>query len=202
MKLYGLKPYRRRGKRMYRKTKDLSSVYPNLVKAMPFPLMLNIIWVSDFTRLKFKGKVVYLATVMDIFNRMIVGWCLLTCHTVQLTVSALIDAVEKHDRPVVLHSDQGSEYKSSIYTSFVQNLNIQISMSHKASPWENCYQESFYSQFKVDLGDWNRFDTLGELTAAVYQQIHYYNHQRIHTALKMPPAVYSQRHEELLAINN
>ena len=54
-------------------------------------------------------------------------------------------------------------------------------------PWENGYQESFHSQFKVDLGDPNRFKTLGELVYTIYQTIYAYNHTRIHTALKMPP---------------
>lgn len=130
---------------------------------------------------------------MDIYDRKVVGWSLLTNHTIQLILAALIDAVEKYGRPHILHSDQGTEYKSIVYTSFVENLGISISMSHKASPWENGYQESFYSQFKIDLGDPNRFKTLGELAVAVYQQIYYYNHLRIHTELKMPPATFALR---------
>jgi len=69
-------------------------------------------------------------------------------------------------------------------------------MSQKGAPWENGYQESFYSQFKVDLGDPNRFTTLGELVYAIYQTIHSYNHSRIHTKLKMPPAVFAEKHQE------
>ncbi|MDP3731068.1 MAG: integrase core domain-containing protein, partial [bacterium] len=60
----------------------------------------------------------------------------------------------------------------------------------KASPWENGYQESFYNQFKVDLGDPNRFESLGELIYAVYQTIHHYNKDRIHTILKTSPQKY------------
>lgn len=198
MKLFGLKPYRRRG-RKWRKVKDSSQIYPNLLQIMPFPTRANIAWVSDFTRLSFHGKAVYLATIMDIYNRQIVGWCLLTSHTVQLTLTALIDAVEKHGRPKLIHSDQGVEYKSKVYVNFVQSLGIAISMSKKASPWENGYQESFYSQFKLDLGDQNRYQTLGELAAAIYLQIHYYNTRRIHTKLKMPPQQYAER--QLLATN-
>lgn len=198
MKLFGLKPYRRRG-RKYRKVKDSSQIYPNLLQIMPFPTRANIAWVSDFTRLTFHGKAVHLATIMDIYNRQVVGWCLLTSHTVQLTLTALINAAEKHGRPKLIHSDQGVEYKSKVYINFVQRLNIQVSMSKKASPWENGYQESFYSQFKLDLGDQNRYQTLGELAAAIYLQIHYYNTRRIHTKLKMPPQQYAER--QLLTTN-
>lgn len=199
MKLFGLKPYRRRG-RKFKKTKDKSSIYPNLLQLISFPLKANIAWVSDFTQWSFHGKAVYLATIMDIYDRKIVGWSLLTNHTIQLTLTALIDAVEKYGRPLILHSDQGTEYKSITYTSFVENLGINISMSRKASPWENSYQESFYSQFKIDLGDPNRFKTLGELAVVVYQQIYYYNHQRIHTELKMPPVIFAKK-QSILTTN-
>lgn len=199
MKIFGLKPYRRRGKR-FRKTRDLGKIYPNLLQLIPFPHKTNLAWVSDFTQLSFHGKAVYLATIMDLFDRKIVGWQLLTSHAVQLTITALIDAIEKYGRPKILHSDQGSEYQSKSYTSFAKNLGINLSMSKKGSPWENGYQEAFYSQFKVDLGDPNRYRTLDELAAAVYSQIYYYNHQRIHTKLKMPPALFAKR-QEILTIN-
>jgi putative transposase len=192
MRLFGIKPYRRRG-RKFKKIKDLSMVYPNLLQTLPFPTRPNVIWVSDFTYIPFHGRVVYLATVMDVFDRNVVGWGLLTTHAVQLPLLALMDAVEKYGRPIVLHSDQGSEYKSKIYTGFAISLGVQPSMSHKGSPWENGFQESFYSQFKVDLGDPNRYRTLGELAVAIYLQLYYYNHKRIHTSLKMPPAKYVER---------
>lgn len=196
MRLFGLKPYRRRG-RKYRKTKDKSADYPNLLPSLPFPKKSNQIWASDFTHLSFHGRWVYLATIVDLYHRQVVGWSLLTSHAGQLTMTALIDALEKSGRPTMLHSDHGSEYKSRAYVNFAESLGIQISMSQKGCPWQNGYQESFYSQFKVDLGDPNRFQTLGELAAAVYAQIYYYNHQRIHTKLKMPPAKFSQRHDQL-----
>ena len=106
---------------------------------------------------------------------------------------SLMNALDKYGRPSILHSDQGSEYRSKLYTSFARQIGIELSMSNKASPWENGYQESFYSQFKLDLGDVNRYNTLGELAVAIYQQIYYYNYHRIHTKLKMPPAIYAER---------
>ena len=110
MKLFGIRPYRRRGKR-WRKPKDLGLVHQNLIQQMPFPDKPNIIWASDFTHIPFHSRFVYLATIKDVFDRRIVGWALLTSHSVQLIITALIDAVEKHGRPQFLHSDQGSEYK-------------------------------------------------------------------------------------------
>jgi len=200
MRIFGIKPYRRRT-RKYRKTKDYSAKYPNLLQQTDFPDKSNTVWVSDFTYLRFQGRWIYLATITDIFDRKIVGWNLLTSHTAQLTTNALIDAIEKSGLPDIIHSDQGREYIARIYIQFVESLKVRISMSHKGCPWENGYQESFYSQFKVDLGDPNRFKTLGELAVAVYHQIHYYNNLRIHTKLKMPPVQFSEQ-QRLLTINS
>lgn len=193
MKLFGLKPYRRRTKKPFKKAdiNQEASGYLNLLQLINFPNKPNIAWVSDFTYIRFKGRFVYLATILDLFSREIVGWSVSTAHNTQLVLLALIDALDKHHTPQILHSDQGSEYKAKSYTSFAEILGIKISMSHKGCPWENGYQESFYSQFKVDLGDPSRFDCLGELTAAIYMQIWIYNHSRIHTKLKMPPKLYA-----------
>lgn len=190
MKKHDIKPYRRRGKK-FRKTKDNLRIYPNLLQLMDFPTKDNLVWASDFSQWSFHGKAIYLATIMDIFNRKIVGWSLLNNHSVQLTITALMNALDKYGRPQILHSDQGSEYKSKLYADFAQRIGIRLSMSTKASPWENSYQESFYSQFKLDLGDINRYNGLGELAVAIYQQIYYYNNCRIHSKLKMPPAIYA-----------
>ncbi len=193
MKLFGMKPYRRRG-RKFRKIKSVSTSFPNLLLE-EIPCWQHHIWVSDFTHFSFHGKTIYLATIIDLFTREIVGFSVLLTHSIQLVTGALLAAVHKHPPPVILHSDQGSEYASRDYTAITQQLGIAISMSRKASPWENGYQESFYSQFKVDLGDPNRFQNLGELVYAIYQTIHSYNHNRIHTVLKMPPAVFAKRQQ-------
>ena len=88
-------------------------------------------------------------------------------HNSELVLGALEDAVSKTILLGYLHSDQGSEYDSQKYTTLAEGLGIKISMSAKSSPWENAYQESFYSQFKVDLGRTDRFNELGELIEAI-----------------------------------
>ena len=192
MKLFGIKPYRRRGKKWRKTKKNPLVAYPNLLLT-EFPKYLNHIWVSDFTYLSFKGNWIYLATIMDLFSREIVGFSILTNHSAQLTINAMLSAIHKHPAPKIIHSDQGSEYLSKDYIELVENLGIRLSMSAKGSPWENGYQESFYSQFKVDLGDPSRFETLGELVYEIYQTIYIYNNRRIHTALKMPPIIYANQ---------
>ena len=74
-------------------------------------------------------------------------------------------------------------------------LNVTQSMSNAGCPWENGYQESFYNQFKIDLGYPNRFTTLGELVYEIYRLIYVYNTTRIHSALKMPPQTFALQYQ-------
>jgi transposase InsO family protein len=151
--------------------------------------------VTDFTYLWYKNRFIYVATVMDIWNREIVGIAVLTNHSSALVVQAVVAALMDHPKPDILHSDQGSEYTGEIYTDFCISSGIQISMSEKGSPWQNGYQESFYDKFKVDLGDPNRFESLGELVYEIYHTIYIYNTKRIHTALKMSPREFAKRNQ-------
>lgn len=199
MKKFGIKPYRRRRKpRKKRDTEAGASPHENLLlQAHTTPRAPNEVWVSDFTYLMFRGRFVYLATVLDLYTREVIGKNILTAHTVCLTRGALLDALDEREKPaLIVHSDPGSEYRAKEYRELAEAAGIELSMSRKASPWENGYQESFYSQFKVDLGDPNRFTNLGELVYEVYRTIYIYNHKRIHTALKMPPKEYCRRYYE------
>lgn len=189
MNIFGIKPYRRRG-RKYLKTKRIRVQYPNLLLTNA-PLYQNHIWVADFTYIPFQGRTVYLATVMDIYTRKIVGLAVYTTHAVQLVLSAFMNALHSNPRPTIFHSDNGSEYNAGVFTDALTTVGISISRSAPGCPWENGYQESFYSQFKVDFGDPSRFKTLGELVSEIYQIIHQYNHTRIHSVLKMPPVQFA-----------
>ena len=188
MKLYGIKPYKRMAR--WTKKKDYGqppSGIPNLIKDS-CPIKPNVHFAGDFTRLIWNQRVVYLATYMDLFTREIVGWSIATSHTTELVAEALLNAFRTAGKPLIVHTDQGSEYNAKEYVKLVAGWGIEISMSAKASPWENAYQESFYDNFKTDLGlEFERFETVGEFVEAIHQTINYYNHRRIHTKLKMPP---------------
>ena len=196
MKKFDLKPYRRRPKRPY-KPEDINkpvTKYLNLVKHF-CPIRPGVVWVSDFTYIEFQARFIFLATVMDLFTREIIGFSIKRFHNKDLVIGALLDALAKtNSPPVYLHSDQGSEYDSNEYNKLCDTNNIQISMSKKACPGENAFQESFYSHFKLDLGRTDQFETLGELTEAIYLQLHKYNYKRIHTKLKMPPKKFREQY--------
>ncbi len=191
MRLFGMKAYRRRG-RKFRKSGVSNVFYSNLLKTN-YPRYPNHIWAADFTYIPYQGKFIYLATVMDIFTRKIVGVGVMMNHSVLLVIQSLFSALSNNQRPAIFHSDNGKEYGSRVFIKALIELGIKISRSAKSSPWENGYQEAFYSQFKVDLGDPNRFKTLGELVYEIHRLIWNYNNTRIHTAFKMPPVLFAQR---------
>lgn len=192
MRKFGIKPYRRRGRR-YRRTKPQDEAYPNLLQLVT-PTYPGCIWAADFTHLNFRGADVSVATVLDIYLRKIVGIAVGTKHGAPLIISAFGNALLAHGRPAIFHSDNGSEYHAKPFRQLLANLGISISRSKKGCPWENGFQESFYGKFKVDLGDPSRFDSLGKLTAVIYETIHCYNTERIHSALRMSPAQFALAH--------
>lgn len=200
MKKFNIKPYKRRAKKPWKKD-DLGKSetgYPNLTKEIDLKdLIQNQVWVSDFTYLKYKGRFLYLATIMDLWNREIVGVNISRFHSKELVLGAFEDALSKFDKPKILHSDQGTEYDSKTYLSLVEKLGIKISMSDKGSPWQNGHQESFYSNFKLELGQINRFETVGELIEEIYKQLAYYNNKRMHSKLKMSPVQFRLKQKSL-----
>jgi transposase InsO family protein len=194
MRLYQMSPPRRRRKKNQRKRRQnaLEQTFPNLLKVYT-PDARGRAWVSDFTKLYYRGLQLNLATILDTYTREILGWHLLTRHTIDLVFGALKDALRSHLPPTILHSDEGSEYTADAYTAFIQSLGTRVSMSAPGSPWENGYMESFYDKLKIDLADPDRFENLGAFIAAIAEQLHYYNYERIHTALKMPPAIFAEQ---------
>ena len=194
MKKFNLKPYRRHRKPFKRSNASVYNKYLNLLVTTQCS-KINQIWGSAFTYLWYKNRFIYIATVIDIFNREVVGACILTNHSSSLTIQALISALMNHSKLDIIHSDQGSEYTSEIYINFCTSSGIKVSMSEKGSPWQNGYQESFYDKFKIDLGDPNRFDSLGELVFEIYRTIYIYNTTRIHTALKMSPRQFALKNQ-------
>jgi len=202
IKIYGIKTYRR--KKKFIKLDDLgnpASIYPNLIKNS-CAFKPNTIFVGDFTYLKVNGRFLYLATFLDQFTREIVGFTISSKHNKILCIEALLDAIKNVGKPMIIHTDQGSEYNSREFIKFAEKfLNIKISMSTKGSPWQNGYQESYYSHFKVDLSftlNHEQPQTEGELIEAVYKTISYYNNQRMHSVLETTPSKFKQNYLQKL----
>lgn len=200
MHKFGIKPPRRKIKGHYLTKSTSNHNYTNLIKNL-IPNVPNQVLASDLTYLEYQGKFVYLATVVDTFTKEVLGAEVSQKHNSQLALSAIKSAI-KNNKPTIqkresdmpiFHSDQGTEFMARIVTRFLEENKIKVSVSDKASPWQNPHQESFFDKFKSEIGDINRFETLGELVEEIYSYMHYYNHLRIHTTIKMPPIVFKQK---------
>nr|PZN50774.1 MAG: IS3 family transposase [Chloroflexota bacterium] len=186
MAKFNLRPPRRRVKR-YSTVSTPHHSYHNLLSDLTVTEPHQV-WCSDLSRLEYRGTVWYLATIEDLATRQILAKRIGKRHDSQLVLATLHQAFATGATP---HSDQGTEFMAQRCTNDLEARGIQISVSDVASPWQNGYVESFFGRFKHELGDLNRFETAGEMIEAIYRHIHYYNHSRIHTVLKMPPAIYA-----------
>jgi putative transposase len=176
-------------------------VYPNLARQMSLA-GVDQLWVADITYIRLETEFVYLAVVIDAFSRRVIGWALERTLEDDLTLAALRMALELR-RPsagLVHHSDRGSQYASNDYTDLLKAHGCQISMSHKASPWENASAESWMKTLKQEEVYRQEYRNLAEARASIERFIdRVYNQSRLHSALGYLPPV---EFEALLMQNN
>lgn len=194
MNKYELIPPRKKIKHWCTKSNEHHH-YTNLIKEVK-PSRPHHIWCSDVSYIKYHGVFWYLATIEDIFTRQVVGVQVAKRHNSQLILNIIRRACQRFI-PQIFHSDQGAEFMAKDCTQYLEDKGVQISVSDTASPWQNGFQESFFGRFKDEFGDFNRFETVGELIEEIYSQVRYYNHERIHTAFKMPPVVFAKSYRHL-----
>lgn len=170
-------------------------VYPNLAGQMTLS-DINQLWVADITYIRLETEFVYLAVVIDAFSRRVIGWSLDRSVEDDLTLTALRMALEVR-RPspgLVHHSDRGSQYASGDYTELLKANGCQISMSHKASPWENAGCESWMKTLKSEEVYRQEYRNLAEARSSIERFIEkVYNQKRLHSALDYcPPAEFER----------
>ena len=166
-------------------------VYPNLKSEMELS-GINQLWVADITYIRLEAEFVYLAVVIDAFSRRVIGWALGRTLENDLPLEALRVALDQR-QPVpglVHHSDRGSQYASKDYTDLLKVRGCQISMSHKASPWENGGCESWMKTLKYEEVFRQEYRDLAEARTCLERFIEkVYNQQRLHSALGYRPPV-------------
>ena len=166
-------------------------VYPNLAEEMTLS-GIDQLWVADITYIRLQTEFVYLSVVIDAFSRRVIGWALDRTMEDNLTVAALRMALElRSPSPgLVHHSDRGSQYASGHYTDLLKTQGCQISMSRKASPWENAGCESWMKTLKAEEVYRQEYRNLGEAQALIAQFIEeVYNQKRLHSSLGYRPPV-------------
>lgn len=140
------------------------------------------------------GRFIYLTIIKDLVTKEVIAFNLSDKHDTDLVLKTLKEALLKTDKPpLIFHSGRGSEYLSEKCTALLTRMVIQISVSDPGSPWQNGWSESFFSSFKTESGDFNRFESLGELVEYIYDYLNYYNNDRIQLKLKMSPVQFKQK---------
>jgi transposase InsO family protein len=193
---------RARRKRRCQKTTDSNHglpVAPNVLDREFTVETPNTAWVSDITYLWTREGWLYLAVILDLFSRRVVGWALSEQIDRRLALDALGMALRNRrpDRGLLCHSDRGSQYASDDFQSCLVAHGIVCSMSRKGNCWDNAVAESFFSTLKMELvhdADWL---TREQAIAAVAEYIEiFYNTQRRHSALGyVSPAAFEHRSE-------
>jgi transposase InsO family protein len=143
-------------------------------------------WVSDITYIATDEGWLYLAVVMDLYSRVVVGWSMSERMTVQLTCDALRMALFRRHRPrgVILHSDRGSQYCAHEYQALLREHGLICSMSAKGNCYDNAAMESWNHSLKVEAVHGERFVTRAIARSQVFDYIEvYYNRQRLHSKL-------------------
>ncbi|MDD3267410.1 MAG: IS3 family transposase [Burkholderiales bacterium] len=146
----------------------------------------NKVWVGDITYIRTNDGWLYLATVIDLFSRRVIGYKMSSRMTKDLVVSALLKALRLRKNPtcVIFHSDRGSQYASKEYKAMIASNNIRGSMSRKGDCWDNAVAESFFATLKKEYISQTQFKTREQAKLGIFDYIEtWYNKERIHSYL-------------------
>lgn len=162
----------------------------------------NQIWTSDITYLWTKQGWLYLAVVMDVYSRKIVGWSLSSSLSTELVIRALMMAI-LHRNPnsgIIFHSDRGSQYTSSSFRRILKNYGIVQSMSSTGNCYDNAITESFFHTLKTELIYWEKYQSREEAKRSIFEYIEInYNRRRLHSSLGyLSPVEFEDKNTEEL----
>lgn len=171
--------------------------YPDLVQRSFTATAPNRLWVADITQHATGEGWLYLATVIDVFSRMVVGWSMGERPVADLVVNALNMATwnRSPDSGLIHYSDHGTQYTSLVFTSRLQEAGILGSMSTVGDTLDNAVAESFYATLQTKLLDRNTWLTRQRLRSAIFEYIEaFYNRRRRHSTLGcLAPAEFEER---------
>ncbi|MDP3895668.1 MAG: IS3 family transposase [Mesorhizobium sp.] len=175
---------RRRG--LPKDTGERAAVSDNLLDRAFEASAPNQKWIADFTYIWTAEGWLYVAAVVDLFSRRVVGWAMKAEMTAQLVTDALIMAIWRRGKPDSLlhHSDQGSQYTSEQFQRLMADQGITCSMSRSGNVWDNAAMESFFSSLKTERTARKVYKTRDDARANVFDYVErFYNPQRRHSTL-------------------
>jgi len=160
-------------------------VYPNLLPEMTVT-DVNQVWVTDLTYIRVVAGFVYLAAILDVYSRKVIGWAISTSLDRKLTLAALNMAIAKRNpKPgVIHHSDRGVQYLFKEYVALLRKHGFHISCSRKGNPYDNAFAESFFKTLKSNEVDLQTYRDIWDVTDRVPQFLEdIYNERRVHSKL-------------------
>ena len=174
------------GRRRFRVTTDSTHAWPVAANHLARQFAIappHRAWAADITALWTQAGWCYLAVVLDVGSRRIVGWALRDSLEVGLVLAAVHVALGARPAPALHHSDRGSQYASHDYRALLRSHGITVSMSRVGNCWDNAPVESFFSSLKAELVASAAWRTPQEAAFALADYLRFYNHQRLHSAL-------------------
>ncbi len=178
-----------RPRRSWRRTTDSQhsfSLAENVLDRCFHAAEPDRVWASDITYISTHEGWLYLAVVLDLFSRRVVGWSMADHMRTELVAGALETALGQRSVPTQLlhHSDRGSQYASDAYRCLLRRHGVVCSMSRKGDCWDNAVVESFFGTLKTELIHRETWRTRGQARGAVFEYIEvFYNRQRRHSSL-------------------
>jgi transposase InsO family protein len=161
-------------------------IAPNLLPSAPPPDKPNQIWVTDITYVPTDEGWLYVAGVLDLFSRRLIGWAMHSTLETALPLAALHMALNQRQpgRGLLHHSDRGVQYASGDYRACLAANHCIASMSRKGNCYDNATMEAFWSTLKNELVHWCHFSTRAAAATAIFDYIEaFYNRRRIHSSL-------------------
>lgn len=158
---------------------------PNLLLHAPPPTQINQVWVADITYIPLRtGDFAYLALVMDLFSRRVLGWDLATLMTETLVLEALRQAIRLRQPPpnLIHHSDRGGQYAGNAYRALLRRAAMRQSMSRADECYDNAFMESCFGTIKTEL-EMTEYDHVPHARAEIGPYLNYYNLERRHSSL-------------------
>jgi putative transposase len=199
MHTHGIVGHRPRRRRSLTKPDTTAASAPDLLGRLFDPDQPDVAWCGDVTYIPTDEGWLYLASVIDLASRHLLGWSMGTHHDAALVTGALDAAVATRGRrrmpDTIFHTDRGAEYTSGACIAACQRLGLRRSMGRTGSCLDNAVAESWFASLKVELVDRHHWHTRAEARTAIFAWIAWYNRRRLHsTNGYLSPVEWEQRH--------